>query len=261
MLARQRQDAILEQVAREGGARVADLVERLGVSDMTVRRDIQVLAQRGLVARVHGGAAAVSDQFTADEPDFNVKSALQPTEKRAIARAAADLVEPGSSVALSAGSTTYAVAHALCDVPRLTVITNSLPVADVLHSSAPPDMSVVLIGGVRTRSNALVGPVALAVLGDLHVDWLFLGVHGMDLRAGLTSPNMSEAETDRAMIASAHRLVVVADHSKWSVVGLAAIAPISEIDILVTDDKLPEPACRALEGLVGRLIVVSSDGD
>jgi DeoR/GlpR family transcriptional regulator of sugar metabolism len=258
MLARQRQDAILDQVTREGGARVAELVERFGVSDMTVRRDIQVLAQRGLVARVHGGAAAVSEHFTADEPEFKVKSALQPAEKRAIAAAAAGLVEPGNSVALSAGSTTYAVAQALCDVPRLTVITNSLPVADMLHSQAPPDVTVILIGGVRTRSDALVGPVALAVLRDLHVDWLFLGVHGMDLRSGLTSPNMSEAETDRAMIASAHRLVVVADHSKWNVVGLAAIAPISEVDILVTDDKLPEPARRALEAQVGRLIVVDS---
>jgi DeoR/GlpR family transcriptional regulator of sugar metabolism len=258
MLARQRQDAILDQVTREGGARVAELVERFGVSDMTVRRDIQVLAQRGLVARVHGGAAAVSEHFTADEPEFKVKSALQPAEKRAIAAAAAGLVEAGSSVALSAGSTTYAVAQALCDVPRLTVITNSLPVADMLHAQAPPDVTVILIGGVRTRSDALVGPVALAVLRDLHVDWLFLGVHGMDLRSGLTSPNMSEAETDRAMIASAHRLVVVADHSKWNVVGLAAIAPISEVDILVTDDKLPEPARRALEAQVGRLIVVDS---
>ena len=134
MLARQRQEVILEQVGREGGARVADLVERLGVSDMTVRRDIQVLAERGLVSRVHGGAAALSDRFTADEPEFRVKSALQPAEKRAIARAAAQLVEPGSSVALSGGTTTYAVAEALCDVHRLTVITNSLPVADVLHS-------------------------------------------------------------------------------------------------------------------------------
>jgi DeoR/GlpR family transcriptional regulator of sugar metabolism len=223
---------------------------------MTVRRDIQVLAARGLVARVHGGAAAVSDHFTADEPEFKVKSALQPAEKRAIARAAAELVEAGSSVALSGGSTTYAVAQALSHVPRLTVITNSLPVADVLHSA--PDTSVVLTGGMRTPSDALVGPVALAVLRDLHVDWLFLGVHGMDVRAGLTSPNMSEAETDRAMIASAHRLVVVADHSKWNVVGLAAIAPISEIDILVTDDKRPEPARRALEAHVGRLIVVDS---
>jgi DeoR/GlpR family transcriptional regulator of sugar metabolism len=225
---------------------------------MTVRRDIQALAARGLVTRVHGGAAAVSDHFTADEPEFKVKSALQPAEKRAIARAAAELVEPGSSVALSAGSTTYAVAEALSHVPRLTVITNSLPVADVLHSAAPPDTSVVLTGGVRTPSDALVGPVALAVLRDLHVDWLFLGVHGMDVRAGLTTPNMSEAETDRAMIESAHRLVVVADHSKWGVVGLAAIAPISEVDILVTDDKLLEPARRSLEAHVGRLIIVDS---
>ena len=101
----------------------------------------------------------------------------------------------------------------------------------------------MLTGGARTRSDALVGPVALAALRDLHVDWLFLGVHGMDQRAGLTTPNLGEADTDRALIASAQRVVVVADHSKWDVVGLAAIAPIADIDILVTDD-----GCRSRPG-------------
>jgi DeoR/GlpR family transcriptional regulator of sugar metabolism len=259
MLARQRQDLILEQVIRDGGARVTELVQRLGVSDMTIRRDIQVLAERGLVARVHGGAAVLTDRFTADEPEFKVKSAINLAEKGAIARTAAALVEPGSSVALSGGSTTYAVAEQLRGVARLTVITNSLPVADVLHSPGPSDSTVVLTGGVRTPTDALVGPVALATLHGLHVDWLFLGVHGMDLRAGLTSPNMSEADTDRAMIASAHRVVVVADHSKWNVIGLAAIAALSEVDILVTDDRLSDPARRALEDQVGQLIVVAPD--
>ena len=259
MLARQRQHVILEQVERDGGVRVTDLVEHFGVSDMTVRRDIQVLATRGLVAKVHGGATALSDRFTASEPEFRVKSELNTAEKRAIATAAAALVKPGNSVALSGGSTTYAVAQALRDVAHLTVVTNSLPVADVLHASARPDLTVVLTGGARTPTDALVGSVALAALHDLHVDWLFLGVHGMDEWAGLTSPNMSEADTDRAMIASAQRVVVVADHSKWNVVGLAAIAPLVDIDVLITDDGLSEAARRTLEGHVGRLIVVPGE--
>lgn len=258
MLARQRQNAILEQVVRQGGVRVADLVARLGVSDMTVRRDIRVLAERGLVTKVHGGAAAVSHVLSADEPAFHVKSELHPVEKRAIAAAAGALVEAGSSVALSGGSTTFAVAQALCDTPRLTVVTNSLPVADLLHTSARTDVTVVLTGGERTPSDALVGPIALAALAQLRVDWLFLGVHGIDARAGLTSPNMNEAATDRAMMCSAQRTVVVADHSKWNVVGLAAIAPISDADILITDDGVTDAACRVLEAQVGRLVVVGA---
>jgi DeoR/GlpR family transcriptional regulator of sugar metabolism len=257
MLARQRQDLILEQVQRDGGARVSELVERLGVSDMTVRRDIRVLAERGLVAQVHGGAATPMGN-TADEPDFKVKAELQTHEKHAIARAAAELVRPGSSVAISGGSTTHAVAQALRDVPRLTVITNSLPVADVMHATARPDLTVVLTGGVRTRTDALVGPVAIAALDGLHVDWLFLGVHGIDERAGLTSPNMSEAETDRAMIASAQRVVVVADHSKWKVIGLAAIATLDAADVLVSDGGLSFDARRVLEARVGQLIIADS---
>ena len=126
MLARQRQEQILELVLANGGARVSDLVEQLGVSDMTVRRDIAFLARRGLVARVHGGATAVGGRST-DEPGFAAKSAMQTEEKAAIAVAAASLVRPGDSVALSAGTTTYAVALELRGVPDLTVVTNSVP--------------------------------------------------------------------------------------------------------------------------------------
>src|SRR3954469_14762046 len=205
MLARQRQERILEQIQLTGGARVSDLVELLGVSDMTVRRDIAELARRGLVARVHGGATAVSGRST-EEPGFEAKFSLQTGQKAAIARAAAALVSPGDSVAVSAGTTTYAVALELRAVPDLTVVTNSIPVADLLHAQHRDDLRVLLTGGTRTPSDALVGPLAVAALRSLHVDWLFLGVHGVDERAGLTTPNLVEAETNRALIASARRV-------------------------------------------------------
>ena len=163
VLARQRQERILEEVRVRGGARVSDLVDLLGVSDMTVRRDIAALARRGLVARVHGGATAVTGR-SADEPGFEAKFALQTTQKEAIARAAAALVGPGASVAVSAGTTTYAVALELREIPDLTVVTNSIPVADLLHSQRRDDLTVMLTGGARTPSDALVGPVAVAAL-------------------------------------------------------------------------------------------------
>jgi len=254
MLARQRQERILEQVHLSGGARVSDLVELLGVSDMTIRRDIAMLVRKGLVARVHGGATAISGR-SAEEPGFAAKSGLQTLEKQAIAAAAATLVHPGDSVALSAGTTTYAIAQELRSVPDLTVVTNSVPAADLLHSAARKDLTVVLTGGVRTPSDALVGPVAVAALRTLHVDWLFLGVHGIDERAGLTSPNLEEAETNRALIASARQTVVTADSTKWGVVGLASMARLDDVDIVVSDDGLDVDAQRAVSSRAGRLMV------
>ncbi|MEJ3652550.1 DeoR/GlpR family DNA-binding transcription regulator [Actinomycetes bacterium KLBMP 9759] len=255
MLARQRQELILDEVRRTGGARVSELVERLGVSDMTVRRDIEVLAGRGLVTRVHGGATLAGSSV--DEPGFAAKSGLHTTAKQAIAAAAAQLVEPGASVALSAGTTTHAVASALLGVPRLTVVTNSLRVAEVLHESGRDDLTVVITGGVRTPSDALVGPVAVAALRGLHVDWLLLGVHGMDAEAGFTTPNLVEAETNRALVASARRVAVVADNSKWGVVGLSTIAALDEVDVVVTDAGLEQGARSVLENSCGRLVLAA----
>lgn len=254
MLARQRQERILEQVQLTGGARVSDLVELLGVSDMTVRRDISALARKGLVARVHGGATAISGR-SAEEPGFAAKSGLQTVEKASIAAAAASLVQPGDCVAISAGTTTFAVAMELRAVPDLTVVTNSVPAAELLHSMARDDLTVVLTGGVRTPSDALVGPVAVGALRSLHVDSLFLGVHGIDERAGLTSPNLEEAETNRALIASARQVVVTADSTKWGVVGLSSMARLETVDVVVTDDALDADAQRVLASRVGRLII------
>lgn len=258
-LAWQRQERILDAVRSQGGVRVSELVDTLGVSDMTVRRDIEALATRGLVARVHGGATAVSVRST-DEPGFRAKSSMAPSEKAAIAAAAASLVEPGAAVALSAGTTTFAVARELRAVPDLTVVTNSVPVAQLLHETNRKDLTVVLTGGIRTPSDALVGPVAVAALHGLHVDWLFMGVHGFDDRVGLTTPNLVEGETDRALVSSARRLVVVADHSKWGVVGLCTIAALDEVDVLITDRDLDSEAAQTVSAAVGRLILAGPDG-
>lgn len=256
MLASQRQEAILAAIRRHGAARVADLVESLGVSDMTVRRDIGELARRGLVLRVHGGA--VDARRAADEPGFRAKAELFSPEKAAIAAAAVEEISPGGAVALSAGTTTHLVARLIAETPALrplTVVTNSLPAAEVLHQAADPDLSVVLIGGTRTPSDALVGPVATHALETLRVDVLFLGVHGIDLRAGLTTPNLLEAETDRALVAAAGRTVVVADHSKWGVVGLARIVGLADVDLVITDQGVPTDAADAASDTVDLVLV------
>jgi DeoR/GlpR family transcriptional regulator of sugar metabolism len=245
MLAQQRQQAILERVRRDGGVRVADLVRDLGVSDMTIRRDLEVLADRGLVEKVHGGATIIGPGST-EEPGFAAKSVRQQAEKEAIAQRAVPLARPGSAVALSAGTTTWTFAHHLLNVPGLTIITNSVRVADVFHRSGRADQTVVLTGGVRTPSDALVGPVAVSAIRTLNVDTLFLGVHGMSVRAGFSTPNLLEAETDRALVSAAQRLVVLADHTKWGMIGISTIASLTEADVVVSDTGLPEEAREAL---------------
>ncbi|MEP6799252.1 MAG: DeoR/GlpR family DNA-binding transcription regulator, partial [Lapillicoccus sp.] len=257
MLASQRRTAILGLVEESGAVRVSDLVEQLGVSDMTIRRDIELLAREGLIERVHGGALAIGGA-SAHEPGFDAKSSLMTRQKRAIAAHAATLVEPGSAVAISAGTTTYELARCLRGVPDITVVTNSVPVAQLLHESPTPGQTVVLTGGLRTPSDALVGPVAVGALRTLHVDRLFLGVHGMDLRAGLTTPNLVEAETNRAMVAAARQLVILADHTKWGVVGLSTIVDLDEVDLLITDDGLTPRARSALHDAVSQLVVVET---
>ncbi|MFJ8582835.1 DeoR/GlpR family DNA-binding transcription regulator [Micromonospora sp. NPDC093277] len=258
MLAQQRQSAILELIRQRGGVRVSHLVSRFGVSDMTIRRDLEVLAERGLVDKVHGGAT-LAGPGSADEPGFAAKSIRQQAEKRAVAERAARLVEPGMAIALSAGTTTATLAARLSEVRDLTVVTNSIPVADAFHQNPRTDQTVVLTGGLRTPSDALTGPVAEAAIAALNVDLLFLGVHGMSPRTGFTTPNLLEAAVNRRLIDAARRLVVLADHTKWETIGIATIAPLGEADMLITDAGLPPEARRQIGEQVGELVVVDLD--
>jgi DeoR/GlpR family transcriptional regulator of sugar metabolism len=254
MLAKQRQAVILEEVRRSGGVRVSDLTELLQVSDMTIRRDLDALAERGLVEKVHGGATAVGEHSTF-EPGFEAKRYRERPEKEAIAELAATLVHPGSAIGLNAGTTTWALARRLGEVPNLIVVTNSIQVAGVFHQHDRVDQTVVLTGGLRTPSDALVGPVAIGSIRSLNLDVVFMGVHGMDPRRGFTTPNLMEAEANRALAEAARRVVVVADHTKWGVVGLCSILALDQAQVLVTDAGLGDDAREVLAERVGELLL------
>jgi DeoR/GlpR family transcriptional regulator of sugar metabolism len=260
MLARHRQSLILQTVRTDGSARVSDLTQRLGVSDMTIRRDLEVLARDGLIEKVHGGAVLPGTPAS-HEPGFEAKLVLEQPEKTAIARAAANLVTPGTAIAVAGGTTTFALAQYLLDVPGLTIVTNSLRVTNVFSGVRALDGttdSLVLTGGVRTPSDALVGPVADLTIRSLHFDLLFLGCYGFDAEAGLTTPNLAEAETNRTFMRVARRVVVLADHTKWGLVSLSSFARLNEVDVLITDDMLPLDARAQVADQVGEVILAES---
>lgn len=256
MLAPQRHAYILERLRTDGAVRVSDLMRELDVSDMTIRRDLETLEGQGHLVKVHGGATLLRESAV-HEPGFDTKRTLEHGAKLAIAREAAAMVEPGMAVAVSAGSTTYEVSRRLAEIPRLTVVTNSVPAAEVLYHGGRHDQTIILSGGVRTPSDALVGPFAVSALRAVNVDLVFIGVHGMHERAGFTTPNMLEAETNQALIETGGRLVVTADHTKWGVTGVSTIARLERADVIVTDDALGPAARAILEERVGTLILTS----
>lgn len=241
MLAAQRQQLILQEVQSAGTVRVAALAEILSVSEMTVRRDIDALDSGGLLLRVHGGAAR-TDGFSALEPAFASKSTRELAAKTAIAAEAVRLIEPGMTLLISGGTTTFELARILPRDLGLTVATNSIMVANSLAAGGGSDGGIrtLVLGGERTPSEALVGPLAAQAVRMVNADLCFMGVHGMDLQAGITSPNLLEAELNAAMIDASRKLIVLADATKYGLVGLACIAPVSAVDILITDVRIAE---------------------
>lgn len=252
MLVTERRERILAAARERGAASVAELAAALQVSEMTVRRDIDQLADEGVVERVRGGMRLRAGHRPSTAPAVSA-------ERRAIAEAAATMIEPGMAIGIAGGATGLALARAVRDVADLTVVTNSLSVADLFsppeRADAPYTQTVVLTGGVRTPAESLVGPVAVRALEHLHCDLVFLDAHGLDVHAGITTMNLLEAETSRAFMATAREVIVLADHTRWGVVGLTTIADLSDIDRLITDDGLDDEARQQLAAHVGSLQV------
>ncbi|WP_030015444.1 MULTISPECIES: DeoR/GlpR family DNA-binding transcription regulator [Micrococcales] len=264
MLAEQRRKRIVQEVEKHGAVHVQDLAEILNVSPMTVRRDLADLDDQGLLNRIHGGAEATTSVL---EPAYADKMSRNADAKRSIASSAAEMVSSDQSLGFSAGTTCTRLAQELTGrrgITNLTIVTNSLPVAEefftaehVSPGQAPANPHhVLLTGGQRTPSDALVGPVADLTMTRLHVDILFVGAHGAG-PSGLTTPNLAEARTNRALIESARTVVAIFDHTKWGTTGLAGFAEWSEVDVVVTDSGIPAEAREFLEDKVQKVVIAS----
>lgn len=253
----ERRERIVQRVRDRGTVRISALAAELEVSLMTVRRDIATLAEEGRLERIHGGAR-LRGGHVADEPLPSVKGLLSPTAKRAIARLAADQIQPGEVIGIGSGTTTLIFAEYVARTPGLTVATNSVPVAQRLWELG--SARVILTGGEATPSQALAGPIAIQSLQPLHFDTVVLGTHGFDLEAGCTTPNLLEAQMNEALLARARRSVVLADAEKWGVVALTTFAGLADLDVLVSDSGLSQHARTALaDAEVGLLVAEVGD--
>ena len=254
MLAAHRQMLVLQAISDAGAGRISELASTLRVSEMTVRRDIEALSVKGLVLKTHGGAIAAETGSSATEPPFQIKSLREQTAKVAIARRAAELVQPASSVALMGGSTVYALAAHLVNTPQITVVTNSLPVSNLFHQTGRSDQTVILAGGMRTPTDSFVGEITVSVFEKLNVDYAFMGAHGVDPRGGYTSPNLLESETNRSVRQHAKKLVVLADHTKWGQIGFSTFAGLADAHTLITDMGASAEIREVMESLIPEVL-------
>jgi DeoR/GlpR family transcriptional regulator of sugar metabolism len=236
-----RRHAILDELTQRQAVRVTELSQAFGVSQVSVRRDLSHLEREGFLRRIHGGAVPVPNARAQLSQAMSGTTA-HASEKASIGRAAAELVRPGERLLFDSGTTVLEVARHLPPDLResgnLTVITSSLPIVRELGPCK--GIHLILLGGVfLPQYEVVIGPPTVAQLNGLHADKLFLGADGLTFARGVTTANVLEAEVDRAAIAAASQVIIVADSSKIGLIGLTTIMPLDDIKKLITDAGAP----------------------
>lgn len=251
MIPVERRQIILEMVAEKGIVSIAELTDRMNVSHMTIRRDLQKLEQQGAVVLVSGGVQ--SPGRVAHEPSHQVKTALAMTQKAAIGKLAA----PGRCIYLDAGTTTLAIAQHLIHMEPLTVVTNDFVIADYLLDNS--NCTIIHTGGAVCRENrSCVGEAAATMLRSLMIDQAFISASSWSVR-GISTPAEDKVTVKRAIASASRQRVLVCDATKYGQVATWLALPLSEFDQIITDDGLPESASRALAKLDLSLLVAKNE--
>jgi len=249
----ERHHFILDKLKQTGNITVSEVCEELGVSTVTIRKDLKFLEDSNLLFRVHGGATR-QNPYTTDRTVFE-KEKLYADEKTRIGRAAAKFVESNDSIIIASGTTMQSLAKEIEPHGQLTVVTSALNVAHQLIQHQ--NVEIIQLGGtLRKTSTSVTGAYAEMILKDFFCSKLFLGVDGIDLDFGITTTNANEARLNRAMIASAQKVIVLADSSKFGRKSFGKIAEMNQIDILVTDQNINPRLVERLESLGIKVIIV-----
>jgi len=236
MLPQEREEQILALLAHQGKITVSELTRNLKVSEATIRRDLRHLAADHLIRRVHGGAMPA--QTVKFEPPVLQRTSLHAEEKHHIGQAAAALIDDGDTVILIGGSTTLEVAAHLGQKRNLTIITDSLLIAQSV--AKPVDVTLIVLGGIVCHSElSMEGHLAQLCLGELHANKVIMGARAVNFQQGLMLDKISEVETFRQSIRIADEVILAVDHSKFDQVATAVLSPLTMVDLIVTDSGVP----------------------
>jgi len=253
----ERRNKIVELVNSQGSVLVIDLSNSFGISEVTIRADLRLLEEKGLVTRFHGGAAKPGATVLDNENQEVVleeRYRLASDPKKRIAQAAASMIEEGMTVILDSGSTTMLIAEALTKRTNITVITNSLPAAFALSENK--DITLVVCGGtVRHKTHSMHGTIAERSLQGISADLMFVGADGIDTTHGITTFNEGYSISS-VMAAAAHKVVAVVDASKFNRRGFNQVLPMEKIDVVITDDSISDKDRAAFRNMEKELAVV-----
>ena len=252
MTKEERHALIMDRLAKQGSIMVSDLVRAMNVSSVTIRKDLTELEKQDKLYRSHGKAILMNPYI--HNRSVIEKEQLAVDEKRAIGLAAAQLITRDDSIIIASGSTGHATARNIKPIHRLTVVTASLPVSEILAQNESID--VMQLGGMlRHSSLSVVGQYSETILRDCSVSKLYMGVDGIDFEFGFTTTDMREAELNQKMMAAAQKTIILADSSKFGKRGFAKIGNMEDIDIIITDAGISPQDARAIEEIGIDLII------
>jgi DeoR family fructose operon transcriptional repressor len=242
--AEDRRYEIFRHISQKQRVTVDELALRFKVSGVTIRRDLGFLKRQNLIYRTHGGA--ISQNGNIFEYDYSEQTKRFQEEKKRIAKEASKLVREGEVIFLEASTTVLQLARIIRNKTNLTVVTNCLDIAGELRGSI--GINVILTGGtLKRKTQALIGPLTEMCLNQFRLDKAFVGINALDIDYGLTMPTLEEAQTRKEIHKAANKVIVLSDSSKFGEQSFAYIAPVSSIDVLVTDRNMPRKMKRQME--------------
>lgn len=252
MTKEQRHELIMEELIKHGSVLVADLVRQLDVSAVTIRKDLTELEKGDKLYRNHGKAVLINPYI--NNRSVNEKEKFAADEKHAIGREAARLITRNDSICIASGTTVHALARNIVPIHKLTVVSASLPVSNIL--SAHDNIDIIQLGGLlRHSSLSVVGEYSARILNDCSFSKLYMGVDGIDFDFGITTTEMREASLNQKMMAAAQKTIVLADSSKFGRRGFAKIADMDAVDIIITDAGVSPKVVKRIEDLGIELII------
>lgn len=254
----QRQSQIVEILQEKGRISIPEMCKMFGISDMTARRDLNEMDRLGLLRRIHGGA--VANLGRSYEPPYQMRYSKNQSAKSCIGAKAAELIYDGDSIALDVGTTTLEIVKGLKGKRNLTIVTNSLQIANMVVDNLSLEINarLILTGGVvRSQELSMIGNMSERAYQEFHVDKAFIGIGGISLEDGLTEYNMEDARIKRILFSSAREKIVVADASKFGITTFASVASLKSVDKIVTDPEVSLEVIEKIRNLGVEVIIAN----